>query len=178
MGIHVRFWHASADDMQRMLRYSQVPNDVVKLAKDIPHKCKSCRKYARTFTNPHIKIKISVHFNEKVLTDLFFLFDKTYVVLLDDCIRYKLSLRLLNKTPEEWMNVVFSNWIRIFGPMKTLQTDQEGALVGWLIGSACDRFNIKRELIGTDAHNYIVESHIRIIKVAAMKLKHNAAKDR
>ncbi len=54
--------------------------------------------------------------------------------------------------------------------MHTLLTDQEGALVSTLIGKTCDRFSIKREFVGTQAHNYLAESHIRIVKLTALKL--------
>ena len=83
---------------------------------------------------PLIKASVAEHFNHRVQTDLFFIFEKTCVILIDECIRYCVVEILQRKTADEWMRVVFHNWIKIFGPMRFLVTDQEGALTTDMIG--------------------------------------------
>ncbi len=58
---------------------------------------------------------------------LFFIFEKTFVILIDEHIRWCLVEPVVRKTAEEWMKVVFPGWIRYFGRVHTLVTDQEGA---------------------------------------------------
>ena len=79
-----------------------------------------------------------------------------------------------NKTPEEFHRCLIENWCRFFGPMQFLVSDQEGAITSEMIGSACDRYSIVRLLGGsTDKHTVtgLVESHMRLIKASALKLK-------
>ena len=43
----------------------------------------------------------------------------------------------------------FQIWIRWFGPMKVLASDQEGSLVSELVSVACEKFDIQREFGGS-----------------------------
>ena len=67
---------------------------------------------------------LSHHFNDRVQTDLFFIFDRIYVILIDECLKWTIIEELPSKTPEAWFKAAFGCWIRFFGPMKFLVTDQ------------------------------------------------------
>ena len=99
-----------------------------------------------------MKAALSEHFNYRVQTDLFFIFDKTFIILVDECIRWCLVEELSRKAADEWLSVVFRSWIRYFGPMVDLVTDQEGAITSDLVGKGCEKFGITRDFGGSQGH--------------------------
>jgi hypothetical protein len=128
--------------------------------------------WARKMTTPRIKVTVSPHFNHRVQTDLFFIFDKTFIILVHECLRYCIIEHLPRKTAMVWMQTVFQHWIRYFGPMYILATDQEGAITSDLVSMCCERFNIDREFGGSQGHTAapVAERRIQVIQLAAQKL--------
>ena len=123
-------------------------------------------------SKPIVKARLSEHFNQRVQTDLFFLWERTYIILIDECIRYAVVAHLENKTATCWYEATFEHWIRLFGPMGCLASDQEGAVISDLIGIACEKFNIDRDLGGSYGHSaaQVAERRLAIIKLGALKL--------
>ena len=123
-------------------------------------------------SKPLAKAKISEHFNHRVQTDLFFLWEQIYIIFIDECIRYAVTARLADKTPERWFEAAFHNWIRLFGPMEIIASDQEGSVISDLISIACEKFNIQRDLGGSYGHSAspVAERRLAIIKLSALKL--------
>ena len=121
-----------------------------------------------------MKAKFAERFNQRVQTDLFFLWDppRTYIMLIDECIRYCVTAYLETKTAEEWMRVVLRVWIRYFGPMRCIATDQEGAITADLVAVACEKFGIDREFGGSQGHTAapVAERRLAIVKLGALKL--------
>ena len=62
-------------------------------------------------------------------------------------------------------------WVRYFGPMLILVSDQEGAAVSDLVSRFCDRYNITRSFAGTDDHTLtgLAERFIFIVRTASLK---------
>lgn len=184
LGFHLKFWHATPDEMARLLSALGVEPQIIKLCpKVVKQCCEACRKYAHPLNKPAVRALLTTHFNERVQGDLFFLWDKTWLILVDEHIRYKLTGLMINKTSPEYLRCLTSTWIRFFGPMETFISDQEGALTSDLVGTTLDRFTIKRELAGTDPNSGshtttgLAESHIRMTKAIALKNKVDAKKD-
>ena len=98
--------------------------------------CPECAAYARKLTKPLIRIRMAEHFNYRVQTDLFFLWNLTFVILVDECIRYCICEELPDRTASAWIKDAFHSWIKYFGPMYILASDQEGALISDLVGTA------------------------------------------
>ena len=105
-------------------------------------------------------------------TDLFFVFDLCFIVLIDECIRFCVVDALPRKTAEDWMKAVFVSWIRLFGPPRFIVTDQEGATKSDLVGKCCERFNITRDFGGSQGHAAapLAEPRIEIIRLGSQKL--------
>ena len=152
LGLHLKFWHATVPDMQRMLYRGGFGKDVLELLPRVLQSCADCLEWASKLTRPVMKAKFAEHFNQRVQTDLFFLWDppRTYIMLIDECIRYCVTAYLETKTAEEWMRVVLRVWIRYFGPMRCIATDQEGAITADLVAVACEKFAEDRK--GTRQH--------------------------
>ena len=180
LGLHIKFWHAPASDMVRFLRKGGYDSDTLQMVHTVvPWMCEQCMAWRRTMTRPQHKMSLSPHFNFRVHTDLFFIFDeRCYIILVDDCIRYALVAHLERKTPDEWLRTVFLLWIRYFGPMWYLMTDQEGAVVSNLVAKACEKYGIEREFGGSQGHTSapVAERRIEIVRLAAQKLYSSAQK--
>ena len=77
MGVHVRFWHASDADLQRLLCRGGHSRAVIKLARGIARACRECSTWARTQSKPLLSMRRAEHFNHRLQHDLFFIFDRT-----------------------------------------------------------------------------------------------------
>ena len=119
------------------------------------------------------------HFNEIVQHDLFFLWDECFMLLVDECIRWKTGDHVANKTAPVLLTNIFKLWIRLWGPPKNILTDQEGGLVSAAADTFFDRFRIHRKLVGKDGATSkgLVERHIQLVKLAMLKLKKLLEKD-
>eukprot|EP00969_Alexandrium_andersonii_P267385 11816121-Alexandrium_andersonii.AAC.1 len=80
------------------------------------------------------------------------MWERTYVILVDECTRWCMVENLERKTLECWLETVYQHWIRYFGPMRTLVSDQEGALASELAGRLRERFDVAREFGGPQGH--------------------------
>ena len=88
-GLHERMWHAPAADMLRMLQAMLLPKDVLSLGVQVANECPQCREWKPRIHKSVIKSSLATQFNEVVETDLFFLWDKTFILMIDECIRWK-----------------------------------------------------------------------------------------
>ena len=89
LGIHERFWHASPQDMLRLLQAALLPRHIILEGIEAATNCEHCRKFASKLHRPQIKSHIAAHFNEYVYHDLFFAWDQTFMLLIDECVRWK-----------------------------------------------------------------------------------------
>ncbi|CAK0846103.1 unnamed protein product [Prorocentrum cordatum] len=176
LGFHLKFWHATPDEMARLLAALGVEPNIIKLCPQVVKDlCEGCRKYAMPLHRPAFRAHITTKFNERVQGDLFFLWDMIWLILVDEHIRYKVIGVMKDKTAPEYLRCMGECWIRFFGPMETFVSDQEGALTSDLVGTTLDRYTIKREFAGTDTNKEeksttgLVESHIRMTKSIALK---------
>ena len=102
MGIHVKFWHASEADLARMLYRAGHSKDVIALCPKVLESCKECHTWKKTLARPQVRATLATHFNHTVQTDLFFLWDRTYIVLICECIRYAVTAFLPDKSAPTW----------------------------------------------------------------------------
>ena len=102
LGLHIKFWHASHSDMHRMLYRAGLGKEVLDLLKPALDRCPECRAMKATLTKPLVRIRSAEYFNERVQTDLFFLWapSRCYIILIDECIRYCLAAPLERRTAQ------------------------------------------------------------------------------
>ena len=180
MGLHVRFWHAPPHDMITFLKALGVENKgALKIAFEIPNLCKDCCKYKQTKHKPPIKITLAVRFNDRVQMDIYFCWDMSWLLMVDEAIRYKIVEYLIDHTPNTLLSAIMKGWVRYFGPMNIAVMDQEGALVSEISGRFADRLNVTREFAGTDDHTGtgLAERHIMLTRLAGLKLWESCVTD-
>ena len=120
-----------------------------------------------------------MHFNETVFHDLFFAWDETFMLLIDECIRWKTGDQLAPKETKSIVKALINLWIRMFGPMTTLMGDQEGGLVSNLGTQLLDSLNIKRYLTGPGSvtSKGVIEGHIALTKYTMFRCASQAEKE-
>eukprot|EP00959_Pyramimonas_sp_CCMP1952_P083582 1747292-Pyramimonas_sp.AAC.1 len=67
--LHIRWWHAQAHDMIRMLQNAGVPMEVCKMAHDIVDTCRACLMWQRPAPKNMPTMRLSLTFNEYVQVD-------------------------------------------------------------------------------------------------------------
>ena len=127
---------------------------------------------------PAIKAIVSLHFNERVQIDLFFMFEKIWLIMIDECIRYRIACQLASKQGQDILRAIIQHWIRYFGPMENLVTDQEGGLTSDNVALVADRYNITLVFGGADGHTTtgLAERAIQTVKLTALKTKRDVTK--
>eukprot|EP00959_Pyramimonas_sp_CCMP1952_P117467 2455538-Pyramimonas_sp.AAC.1 len=63
--------------------------------------CEVCRNRMRVMNRPLVKGTLATYFNQRVQSDLFFLFEKVWLLCIDECVRFRLAGRLNSKTPAD-----------------------------------------------------------------------------
>ena len=171
--VHERFWHASPSDMVRLLTAACLPKDIIVMGAEVAKDCTHCAKFAPKMPTARIKSTLATQFGESVQTDLFFLFDEVFVLIIDEAIRWKSGNHLPGKETKHLLNNLMSSWIRIFGPPKHLITDQEGALMSSEATQFCEQFGITRVPVGQGrvGSKGLVERHISLTKHSMLTLK-------
>ena len=139
--------------------------------KTLPWKCRECMTWKRTITKPLVKSSVSRHFNTRVHMDLFFVLDGTFLMMIDEAIRWACSMNLASKSAAHIAEAVFLGWVTYFGPMLEIVFDQEGGITAEDTGILCERFGINRDLGGSSGHTGapLAERRLAIVKLASLK---------
>ena len=172
VGLHERFWHAAPHEMLKLLTAMLLPRDIVLEGIDVARHCPHCLKFQPKLHRPQIKGHLATHFNQVVQHDLFFLFDETFMLLIDEAIRWKTGGHLATKQGPDLIKALLNLWIRLWGPPCNILTDQEGGLVSNEATAFFSRLNITRLLVGKEGSTTkgLVERHIALTKFAILKL--------
>ena len=111
--------------------------------------------------------------------DLFNYGDQQFIIISDEATRYKIATQL-----RHILAAIMKSWIRYFGPMRTLVSDQETSLMTIHAGVELQRLGIGRRPGGTTSgvqgqkHTTtgLVEKHIDLIKLTMAKLQAEAGR--
>ena len=174
LGLHYKLWHLPLGEMRQFLKKGWYPEWIYPvLTATIPWKCKECMQWKRTLTKPVSGGgSLATFFNERLQTDLFTLWQRIYIIWVDQATRWTLAQHMATKDKEEYLRIFLSHWVRYFGAPVTIVSDQEGAVISDLIGRACEAFGMTRELAGSEGHTRtgIAERKIGVVKLTALKL--------
>ena len=73
LGFHLKFWHATPDEMAKLLHTLGVDSKIIKLVpKTVKEHCEACRRYSQPLHKPTVKASLAKYFNHRVQGDLFF----------------------------------------------------------------------------------------------------------
>ena len=95
--LHIRWWHASAASMHKLLDRAGVPNEVLKLIPAITQTCGACRNWAKPQPENVTNVDLPDYFNHQVEADLMFVYDNIIFHCIDRCTRWYHSLLITDK---------------------------------------------------------------------------------
>jgi len=129
LGLHEKFWYAPPSRLCIMLERAGLPKFALELVPlVVPRKCRRCMQFVHAKHRPKTKSRLATSFNQVVQADLFFLWGRVFIILVDECTRYKFAEELDDKSFEAISECLMKGWFRYFGPPKIFMCDQEGAL--------------------------------------------------
>ena len=172
-------------DTVNILRRCGMPHHVCRLAPDAVASCMICRKYSRAGRRPqHKGVNLSCNFNDLVQTDIFHFQDEIYLITVDEATRYKIATKCTGRFLKDILSALMTSWIRFFGPMRVLVTDQESSLMTVAAGEELQRLGIERRPAGTTSGRQgqrhtttgLVEKHINLIKLTMVKIQAEASR--
>ena len=113
--------------MVDMLERAGVPQEILDLVGQVvPRKCRRCMQFAHAKHRPKVKTWLGKFFNHVVQVDLFFLWDCTFIMMVDECTRYKFADILKSRSYEDIRDVLMRGWFRYFGPPKVFPLRSRG----------------------------------------------------
>ena len=125
--LHLRWWHAPAAAMTKLLERAGVSKEVCALVPEIVDTCEACRTWAKPQPASQAHVELVDRFNAQVETDLLFVYDYIVMHFVDKCTRWHHAIIVPDKTAPELIKGIDS-WYSIHGPMTELVTDGESAI--------------------------------------------------
>ena len=117
---------------------------------------------------------------QRVQTDILFLDGQPTLHIIDEATRYSQARFLANMNEETVTDALSDLWVRTFGPMETLVSDQEAGLKGDYCATTPSRWGTQRLLLPEGRHGRhaaIVERHHAVLRSTYHKIRYQANED-
>jgi hypothetical protein len=176
--LHIRWWHCSSERLTALLKSAGVSQDVIKLVPNVVSSCKVCRAWTKPTNRSVTSSRLSERFGEVVQVDLLFIESLVIVHMIDEATRWSVAEIIESRQAENILRCITDRWIRIFGPMTTLMSDQEGGLVSEQASIWAERHSIALRFKPKGSHAAIVERHHQTIRDLYHKLSTQAQHER
>ncbi|CAE7222318.1 unnamed protein product [Symbiodinium sp. CCMP2592] len=162
--LHLRFWHASRQSLEQILKAAGVPQRILEYVPDIINTCQECRKWQRPGPSTQHTLTSSFKFNQQVEFDL--LFYRTFIVchLICRATRWHAGCAIPNKEGEAIYESICTNWVSIHGPMQQLIADGESGLWSEAVASRLKRQGVELKLRAPQQHARFIERRGAILR--------------
>ena len=175
--LHLRWYHATIPQMQRLLNLVGVPSSAMKLIPEIVDTCRICRTWVRAAPTVRTTVRLSTRFNQAVQGDLMFYADETgqtpqdYIILhlIDECIRWTVAEEVANKDATTLLEAITTKWIQQYGAPDMMIWDGETSLSSDEAKVWADRWNIELIIRPKDTEAWIAERHHEILRTQLHK---------
>ena len=172
--LHLRWFHATIEQMRKILAAAGVPKAVLEQMPTVVHTCRICRRWERHSPKSAASVRLADHFDECCQFDLIEYTEdgtKYYIVhIIDEATRFSSGDIILHKNPEEIFTVFYFRWLRVFGSLGTIIIDQEGALAGHQAAPFLARHDISVKFRPKGAKAWMVERHNEIVRQGMHRL--------
>ena len=162
--LHVRYWHAPAKRLKELLQHAGAPAKALEMAKQVVDTCRVCRMWARPGPRSMTSTRLATGFNEAVQWDILFLAEAMVSHCIDEATRWSAGGVLGDKTAITIIGAITHHWVRPYGPMRLLVTDQESGLTGEEAAQWLDRWSIQIKTREPGAHAQLVERHHELLR--------------
>ena len=155
--LHLRWWHASASAMYRLLERAGCPESALQKIKAICDTCTACRAWAKPQPESITSVDLADEFNKQVEYDIVFIYKFAIFHLVDRCTRWQ-EATIVDHKDEHHLVDAIDAWVSRHGPMKELIGDGESGIVrSEYCKEYLDRKGIKLSPRAKDQHARIVE---------------------
>ena len=164
--LHLRFWHASRQALEQILKAAGIPQRVLNLVPDIINTCHECRKWQRPAAATQHALSPCFKFNQQVEFDL--LFYRHYIVCHFICraTRWHAGCAIPSKEGEVLYESLQTAWVGLHGPMTQLIADGETGLWREDVANRIRRQGIELKLRSPQQHARYIERRGAILRVS------------
>ena len=169
--LHLRWWHATRTQMERVLRAAGCPKSVTDKVADIVDTCRECRAWQSHGPQPTPSVELCTKPDEEVEGDI--LFYKQYPIwhMIDRADRWHAAELLANsidevgfKTTERLCAAIQRCWLQTLGPFKYLIVDGESGLSSPLAKPFFDRQGITVRTRAPAQHARMIERRGAVLR--------------
>ena len=110
--VHVRWWHATTEQLLRILKASGAPARALGMVSSVVQACQVCRQWVRPANKIVLSSSITERFDDDVQFDLFFYESlvepkrgrRPIIHMIDTCIRWSATLDISSKDEKTLLN--------------------------------------------------------------------------
>ena len=126
--LHIRWWHASAQAMTRLLERAGVPKEALEIIPDIVDTCAACRTWSQPLPQSVASVNILDKFNDQVECDIVFIHSHAILHFVGRCTRWHAAVIVPDKTEDSIIKAPHSHRKSIHGPMREPIMDSESGI--------------------------------------------------
>ena len=172
--LHVALGHVSNAKLKRMMLLNGAKPE---LAEIIDHlECQICKQVQSPMATPKAAFQRPMCFNERILSDTFYVWDveetKFAVThIIDAFSLYQIATAAKDPSAETSVELIRDRWLGVFGPPAVLMTDQGSEFKGEM-EPLLATFGVFHEMVPPTAHwrMSLAERHGAVLKVLLMKI--------
>ena len=141
--LHKQFAHPASQRLVKLLRNGGVKDKVLlDLVEKVTNECDVCLKYKRPHLTPIVCFPRATEFNENVGLDLKQIGNKYMLHFIDHFTRYSQAIVINNKEAQTIVNGTIRSWVAIFGPPKSVLSDNGKEFDNEKYKELCEKLNI------------------------------------
>lgn len=179
MRLHVRWFHASTEQLTQILRAAGSPAKALALIPSIVRACQICRRWTRPGNKTVLSAHLPTSFHEEVQFDLLFyesilepsLGRRPILHLIDACLRWSATKLLKDKHEKTLCDGISQIWISIFGPMGLLIMDGESCLKSKGASDWATASEVHLKFKAPRQKAWLVERHNEILRQALHRVE-------
>ena len=174
--LHVTLGHISGEKLKRMLHLNGAKDHILKAVSDM--RCQVCQAVTAPTPAPKAAFERPQRFNERVVTDVFFVWDSrkekfAVVHAVDAFSLYQVATLLVQPQAQMVASFLRNSWIGVFGPPEVLMSDagtEYAAETEELLRS----YDVHHEMVPPSAkwRMGLAERHGAVLKLLVMKTVH------
>ena len=171
--LHVSLGHVSAEKLKRMLHLSGAKDHILGAVSDL--RCQICQSVASPTRTPKAAYDRPQRFNERVVADVFFIWDSNqtkYAAIhaVDAFSLYQVASLMPTAKSDLVAHFLKNYWLGIFGPPEVLMTDAGNEFAAHT-EALLRAFDVHHEVVPPSAkwRMGLAERHGAVLKLLAMK---------
>ena len=141
--LHKQFGHPRANKLIDLINKTGGNNEnLINAIHKISNNCVTCKKFKKAPLRPVVSMPMASKLNDAISMDLKIWGAKYFLVIIDLATRYCTAVVINNKNPSTIISNIFLHWIAIFGPPKTILSDNGGEFSNKEMRALGEAFNI------------------------------------